>query len=161
MDSPEALDAIAQCYGAMGDKERQMEVYKELFGKGIGEPKCKAGIALAGHYLQQNLPSIAFSFVQSPTLCNGGYSVEFHTLRAKALESLGRFKSAAKEYEQVFYLLPKDNPQRWTSLLEAAETYRLAGYKRKAKRLFRFIAKSAPDPKVQQGAVSALQEMDK
>ncbi len=159
VDTPEALYAMAQCFGAMGDKERQMEVYKELFAKGEGEPKCKAGIALASHYLTQGLPSIAFSFVQNPTLCGGGQAVEFHTLRAKAMESLGRFKSAAKEYEQVFYLLPKTDPQRWRMLLSAAETYRLAGYKSKAKRLLRFISKASSDPEAKGKATQELQTL--
>ena len=157
VDTPEALAAMAECYGAMGNKELEMETYKELFAKGEGEPKCKAGMALASHYLTQGLPSIAFSFVQSSTLCGGKQAVEFHTLRAKAMESLGRFKSAAKEYEQVFYLLPQGDSQRWRMLLNAANTYQLAGYKTKARRLFRFIAQKATDLDVKREAAQALE----
>ena len=159
VDTPEALEAMAQCYGAMGNKELQIETYKELFTKGEGELKCKAGVALAAHYLAQSLPSIAFSFVQNPTLCSGDEAIEFHTLRAKAMESLGRFKSAAKEYEQVFYLLPKGEPQRWRMLLSAAENYGFAGYKRKARRLLRFISNSAPDDGLKSEALNALKEL--
>jgi len=159
VDTPRALDAMARCYGAIGDKKKQMDTYKELFSKVQGEPRCHAGISLAAHYLDQNLPSIAFSFVQNSSLCSGRYPVEFHTLRAKAMESLGRFKSAAKEYEQVFYLLPKTEPQRWKVLSSAAEDYRLAGYKGKAKRLFRFISTKSSDVEVRRKAAEAVEKM--